>query len=523
MSISLQEENHHLKESLLIKDTYIQKLNNQKNTLQGDLEASKSSRKTFEEESLRIRTEMRSQMDRLRGNMNTLRKQGGEQSQVLEKEMDLLGKKCEELQYSLELAEQTKDNLNVEITHIRTELERGHGDFTRQSKAIEKLKVQGCELQSQLKKSLLDLIHMTSLFNASDSSNIELRTQFQDEKNELELSINDLNNDMKNLATQHASIDNTFQTDRAALRLEIQHSSELLESHQTNSNRIENTMQIEINRLEDILATQNKSYEDLSNEFNDVKKLNTFEFSEINKENILLREHLVQLQETVDSVNIFVENITNDSLAIDSIGQEIELNISSNDNSNHSILLDDDMHEFDPQSSPYQSAYSSRNTSPVSMLKSTLSIRSSMKSPTNFTSVFNDPNGVILEEQNDDQPSQYNSLCYAMELLLSFFSHTIRDESNMTNFSINEYRKNSLKITENNVIIETFKQNEQLFHDSMYRLQDVVNRSQSEYHTLKIRNSVNNDEITRLKNDHHDLEVTCQKLLGIYLSIYLAS
>lgn len=50
--------------------------------LNKELQATLASRRQFEEESVRTRNDMRTQMDRLRANMNNLLKQGGEENKV---------------------------------------------------------------------------------------------------------------------------------------------------------------------------------------------------------------------------------------------------------------------------------------------------------------------------------------------------------------------------------------------------------------------------------------------------------
>jgi hypothetical protein len=135
-----------LQQSSNLKDAEIEKLRGQCEQLSKDLAASIAARKSFEEESYRIRNDMRSQMDKLRTNMHNIINQDGEETkvcrvvhvaiftptffsihvhvQVLQSQNEQLQKEADNNREQLELVQASKVRLQHELGQLRNEIQR---------------------------------------------------------------------------------------------------------------------------------------------------------------------------------------------------------------------------------------------------------------------------------------------------------------------------------------------------------------------------------------------------------------
>lgn len=100
----------------------IEKLKTQCDQLMKDLAATVASRKAFEEETSRVRSDMRIQMDRLRNNMHEMLLQGGQESKVMEGHNAHLQKELDSLRDNLEVETRSKDRLEEELSKIRNDV-----------------------------------------------------------------------------------------------------------------------------------------------------------------------------------------------------------------------------------------------------------------------------------------------------------------------------------------------------------------------------------------------------------------
>lgn len=103
---------------LMKKDAEIDKLRIATEKLTKDLTHSLQSKRAIEEETMRARNEMRTQMDRLRANMHDLLVQGGEENKVVESHNAELQREIDSLQDTLLEVNQSKERLEMEVQRL---------------------------------------------------------------------------------------------------------------------------------------------------------------------------------------------------------------------------------------------------------------------------------------------------------------------------------------------------------------------------------------------------------------------
>jgi centromeric protein E len=104
------------------KENEIEGLRNQLVQITNDLNSAIASKKAFEEESSRARSEMRIQMDKLRNNMHKMLLQGGMEAKVIESQNNELQKELDRTRESAERFNQEKENLELDLKQLRTAL-----------------------------------------------------------------------------------------------------------------------------------------------------------------------------------------------------------------------------------------------------------------------------------------------------------------------------------------------------------------------------------------------------------------
>jgi outer membrane murein-binding lipoprotein Lpp len=123
--VKVEERDEKLNEKtkeLMVKANEIERLRNQVEQLTKDLNAAIASKKAFEEESSRARSEMRIQMDKLRNNMHEMLLQGGMEAKVIESQNAELQKEVDGLRDEKEFLSKTKENLELELQKLQAAL-----------------------------------------------------------------------------------------------------------------------------------------------------------------------------------------------------------------------------------------------------------------------------------------------------------------------------------------------------------------------------------------------------------------
>jgi chromosome segregation ATPase len=107
---------------LLLKEQELDRIRQNVDALQNDLESANKMRKSYEDEAQRTKNEMRTQMDRLRGNMHNMLQQGTEQSKVLEMQNSLLHSDALRMRDECDSLKQNKSLIEQEMSYLRKEL-----------------------------------------------------------------------------------------------------------------------------------------------------------------------------------------------------------------------------------------------------------------------------------------------------------------------------------------------------------------------------------------------------------------
>lgn len=115
---AMAQKNH----ELMSKEGDNERLRNQSEQLSKDLQSAIASKKAFEEEVSRARSEMRIQMDRLRNNMHEMLLQGGNEAKVIESQNMELQKELDQTKDELERANSVKENLELELQQVRASI-----------------------------------------------------------------------------------------------------------------------------------------------------------------------------------------------------------------------------------------------------------------------------------------------------------------------------------------------------------------------------------------------------------------
>jgi hypothetical protein len=127
MSVKMTELNAEvlkLQQSVSQKDGDLHRERTKCEALNKELAANLLSRKQYEEDTIRARNEMKSQMDKLRSTMTSLLQQGGERSKVVEDENANLRNEVDDLKERLEGERMHKLQMDNEASHLRAEIRR---------------------------------------------------------------------------------------------------------------------------------------------------------------------------------------------------------------------------------------------------------------------------------------------------------------------------------------------------------------------------------------------------------------
>lgn len=125
LQVKLEEREEKLDDKskeIMSKESENERLRNQVDQLSKDLNAAIASKKAFEEESSRARSEMRIQMDKLRNNMHEMLLQGGMEAKVIESQNEELQKEVDILRDEKDCLSKTKENLELELQQLQASL-----------------------------------------------------------------------------------------------------------------------------------------------------------------------------------------------------------------------------------------------------------------------------------------------------------------------------------------------------------------------------------------------------------------
>ncbi len=147
MQVKMDEREEKLTEKLkeiISKESENERLRNQVEQLIKDLNSAIASKKAFEEESSRARSEMRIQMDKLRNNMHEMLLQGGMEAKVIESQNAELQKEVDILRDEKECLCKTKENLELELQQLQAALAASRDSEKSQQNELTTLKNEVC-------------------------------------------------------------------------------------------------------------------------------------------------------------------------------------------------------------------------------------------------------------------------------------------------------------------------------------------------------------------------------------------
>jgi predicted nucleic acid-binding Zn-ribbon protein len=294
------------------KNFEIKKLETNCDSLIAEIKTRTDELVAFQSESVKARNEQRRELERIRGSMSNMLRQGGETAKVLETQNAYLHKERELLRDELESARNMKNQLNHQNTLLRGESERYFSEFKNASAELQKLKVEMATTSELLTATRLRL-------NRSSAQCTTAEEKCEGLAKELAALQSSFAASEELHATETRRYKETTEAMLAKLQSELNTASTRLISYEdivknkdTEIQRLVNTLQSEESRLETRLKVQVQQSDTLLNELNATREHSNAVVDELTKECRRLKSRLNDLERITNSVNAFISKRAED-------------------------------------------------------------------------------------------------------------------------------------------------------------------------------------------------------------------
>jgi chromosome segregation ATPase len=240
----------------LTKEGDNERLRNQVDQLTKDLLSAIASKKAFEDETSRTRSEMRIQMDRLRNNMHELLHQGGVEAKVIESQNFQLQKELDILRDELERVNSVKEHLELEIQQLRASVSVMRDEEKANREEIFAVKEDNLDLSQKLRDLRMEVNQLTSSLTLAEQLNSELQNQLKAEIQSREELVEIKETEMESFRERARLKTNSMEVEMDIKDAEIESTNSLIVSKTSFITKLEQTYSADINRLERKLAVQ---------------------------------------------------------------------------------------------------------------------------------------------------------------------------------------------------------------------------------------------------------------------------
>lgn len=235
---------------LISKEAEVERLRSIVDTTTKELTSANIARKTAEEEVVKVRNEMRGQMDRLRSNMHCMLKQGGEEVLFLQNQNSQLQKECDSLRDQLEMAILLKKTLEEEAAKLKVEIDRKLDNEKLHIEEMTSVREQVFKMNQKMQELRSELAHASSSFQVADANNVMLRAQLQEEKRDKEAQLDKKKEDFKRDKSEWEKMFSHLEVQIGVKTTEVVSLRQQLEEKRNIIQKLENTIHFDSTRLE---------------------------------------------------------------------------------------------------------------------------------------------------------------------------------------------------------------------------------------------------------------------------------
>lgn len=288
------------------KNFEIKKLETNCESLNVEIKTRSDELVAFQSESLKARNEQRRELERIRGSMSNMLRQGGETAKVLETQNAYLHKERELLRDELEGMRKTKNQLTHQNTLLRGESERYFSEFKNASAELQKLKAEMASTSEQLTTARLRLNRASAQCTTAEEKCEGLAKELAALQARL-ASSEELH------TTERRRYKETTDDMLAKLRLELNAAStqvisyeEVVKNKDSEIQRLVNALQSEESRLESRLKVQMQQNDALAKELDAARQHSSSMIDKLTEESRELKVRLNELEKITFSVNSFL-------------------------------------------------------------------------------------------------------------------------------------------------------------------------------------------------------------------------
>lgn len=288
--------------AMFTKDAEIQRNKSEIDRLNQELLAGNALREQSEIDFKRARHEMKSQMDKLRANMHNLMKDSGDTSQALTEQVSQLQQDLDNQNDALQIMKQSKDAVDVEISHVRSDLQKFKDESKSHIDEIAVLKSQIVDMTQQAQAHRLEITNANAKYLTTEKEINLLREQNMETFKKVEAEKEEKQEEFKEQFNALYAQMHTLQSEIEILKVDKQSLLDDVERKQETYNRLKDQMQQDTNRLEKKILAQIKINEEVSQE-------GRVEVSALQSTVSKLREELQKQKELVQERDQLIENI----------------------------------------------------------------------------------------------------------------------------------------------------------------------------------------------------------------------
>ncbi|RYH29671.1 hypothetical protein EON65_07680 [archaeon] len=292
---------------IMAKESDMEKLRSQIDQLTKDLNSTLQSKKALEDETARIRNDMRIQMDRLRNNMHEMLMQGGEEAKVLQNQNIDLSREIDAVKDELAEVMTMKEHIDNELSRIRSELSMNTNQLKQREEEITILKDENGNLALKLREMRLEMTKLTSNLSFSEASNQQLQNQLQVEIKTKEDTLDVKEKEIDAWKEKMKQKMNDLQVEMDIKDAEIGSLNEQLVAKQAHAVKIEQSLNADSNRLEKKIANQVKRIDELTKENSSVS-VSMYSMQHKHKDEVeTLKGKIAELQGQIDKISNYVQ------------------------------------------------------------------------------------------------------------------------------------------------------------------------------------------------------------------------
>jgi len=242
--------------AVFTKDAEIERNKSEIDRLNQELMAGNAMREQSEIDFKRARHEMKSQMDKLRANMHNLMKDSGDTSQALTVQVNQLQQDVDNLNDALHLLKQAKDAVDMENSHVRSDLQKFKDESKSHIDEIAVLKSQIVDMTQQAQAQRLEITNANAKYSTTEKEIKLLREQISETFKTVEAEKEEKQEEFKAQFNTLYSQIHGLHGEIEILKVDKQSLLDDIERKQDTYNRLKDQMQQDTNRLEKKILAQ---------------------------------------------------------------------------------------------------------------------------------------------------------------------------------------------------------------------------------------------------------------------------